>query len=127
MFVYKNEIIVIIYYSHGDLLFVSYKTSNESEVVIPSGSSTAGTSSTLSGRIVPSVAAPIAANTVIKGAKKPWEEAEEDAVDKYWEERDGAILRKKGTDLCKCGPKAMCDYCMPLEVSFFSLFIRAAE
>lgn len=38
-------------------------------------------------------------------------------MDVYWEKQDGKIERKKGEDMCKCGPKSMCDYCMPLEVS----------
>lgn len=59
-----------------------------------------------------------ASTSAVRGGKKPWEEAEEDEVDKYWKKQDGKIIRKKGTDLCQCGPKAMCDYCMPLEVRF---------
>lgn len=62
----------------------------------------------------------MASTSVARGASKPWEDAKEkeDKVDKYWEKRDGKIARKKGQDMCKCGPKAMCDYCIPLEVRF---------
>ncbi|GAA5955583.1 hypothetical protein JCM8115_006796 [Rhodotorula mucilaginosa] len=47
--------------------------------------------------------------------KKPWEGVQEDPVDLYWEARDGKIPRPKGQHGCRCGPKSMCDYCMPLE------------
>ena len=44
----------------------------------------------------------------------------EDKVDEYWEKMDGKIHRPKGKNGCRCGPKSMCDYCMPLEVSRLS-------
>jgi nuclear protein localization family protein 4 len=107
--------------SHGDLLFVSYTplaAPLSSSAFAPAPAPPA-TSSTLSGKIVSSEPAPNAApSTSVQrvAGKKPWEEVKEDDVDVYWGKKDGKIQRKKGTDLCKCGPKAMCDYCMPLEV-----------
>jgi nuclear protein localization family protein 4 len=50
-------------------------------------------------------------------AKKPWELAVEDPVDVYWEKADGKIPRPKDTRFCKHSDRAMCDYCMPLEVT----------
>ncbi|KAK4702731.1 nuclear protein localization protein 4, partial [Phenoliferia sp. Uapishka_3] len=108
-------------HSHGDLLFASY-----TPLATPAANGNvptppiASTSSTLSGKIVPSEPVSSASPTTInapRGPLKPWEEAKEkeDDVDKYWEKRDGKIARKKGQDMCKCGPKSMCDYCMPIE------------
>ncbi|SGY79251.1 BQ5605_C008g05086 [Microbotryum silenes-dioicae] len=109
---------------HGDLLFVSYTPLPERATPAPSASTPAAqaVASTLAGKTVPietpapSTSAPIPAPTSSTGSKKPWESAKVDAVDLYWAQRDGKIERKKGVNGCRCGPKAMCDYCMPLEV-----------
>jgi nuclear protein localization family protein 4 len=64
------------------------------------------------------------------GGKKLWElaAANEEEVDKHWETKDGKIPRKKGMGGCQCGPKSMCDYCMPLEVSLvLSHYMRHAS
>lgn len=111
-------------YSHGDLLFASYKPKDVSAAPAPAPTSAPqATAATLSGKIIPveapaaSPAAPSTSAPRVNGGQKPWEGVKEDTVDEYWEKQDGKIARKKGTDLCKCGPKSMCDYCMPLEVS----------
>lgn len=97
--------------NHGDLLFASYNLLDAPTPI--------ATSSTLSGLAVPVESTLIipsnAPSTAPTGAKKLWELAQEEAVDTYWESKDGKIARKKGTDVCQCGPKAMCDFCMPLE------------
>lgn len=105
--------------SHGDLLFASYSTLAPREATPPPSPS-----ATLSGQAVeiePAlVPVPSASSAKVdtKGGKKLWELAidAEEAVDKYWEPKNGQIERKKGNGGCVCGPKAMCDYCMPLEV-----------
>ncbi|KPV77506.1 uncharacterized protein RHOBADRAFT_31231 [Rhodotorula graminis WP1] len=82
--------------SHGDLLFASYK---------PKTAPSALSSAPASGAATPARV----------GAHRPWEGVEEDPVDVHWEQRDGKIPRPKGQHGCRCGPKSMCDYCMPLE------------
>ncbi|GAA5970520.1 hypothetical protein JCM11641_007337 [Rhodosporidiobolus odoratus] len=118
--------------NHGDLLFVSYtpRTAPSALSSAPSGSSTPlppaqPTATTLSGKVVPveastSASAPStsvsnASNDKRAVGSKPWEEVKEDAVDTHWEQKDGKIARQKGQHGCRCGPKSMCDYCMPLE------------
>ncbi|SCV70841.1 BQ2448_3603 [Microbotryum intermedium] len=115
--------------AHGDLLFASYTPLLEGATPVQTapvpGTPAAPTvASTLSGKTVPieppapstsALVAPPTTSTSSTGAKKPWETAKVDAVDLYWEQRDGKIVRKKGANGCRCGPKAMCDYCMPLE------------
>ncbi|KAM5532765.1 hypothetical protein V8D89_013562 [Ganoderma adspersum] len=83
-------------FNHGDLLFVGYQTTS-AFALEPPATSTA-----------PANAAP-------GGATRPWEAAEEDAVDKYWRSQDGKIPRGRDNRFCKHGANAMCDYCMPLE------------
>ncbi|GAA6062563.1 hypothetical protein JCM10212_004876 [Sporobolomyces blumeae] len=124
--------------SHGDLLFVSYqdraaRSALSSHPVSGTATPSATTSgpthaSTLSGKQVPlepslePVASTSSAGSTqatgdrrVPGGRKPWEEAKEDDVDVYWEAQDGKIPRPKGKNGCRCGPKSMCDYCMPLE------------
>lgn len=56
-----------------------------------------------------------AASSSAQGSTRPWETAEEDAVDRYWRTQDGKIPRGRDSRFCKHGANAMCDYCMPLE------------
>ncbi|GAA5994194.1 nuclear protein localization protein 4 [Rhodotorula paludigena] len=118
--------------NHGDLLFVSYQpkaapsalsSTPASGTATPSTSSAPAHASTLSGKVVPlEVPAPTASTSTANGSndkrvqgRKPWEEVKENPVDVFWEQQDGKIPRPKGQHGCRCGPKSMCDYCMPLE------------
>ncbi|THV06049.1 polyubiquitin-tagged protein recognition complex, Npl4 component [Dendrothele bispora CBS 962.96] len=85
--------------SHGDLVFVQYK-SKQSGPSVPSESPTN---------------APEASSSLGDSAKRPWDSVTEDTVDVYWRSQNGQIPRQKDVQFCKHGPKGMCDYCMPLE------------
>ncbi|BGP47282.1 nuclear protein localization protein 4 [Rhodotorula kratochvilovae] len=118
---------------HGDLLFVTYTPKAAPSALSADPATGAATSSapppptaaTLSGKVVPldaPPAAPTASTSTSNGSndkrvegRRPWEGVKEDAVDAYWQQRDGKIPRPKGQHGCRCGPKSMCDYCMPLE------------
>lgn len=123
--------------SHGDLLFASYTPKAAPTALSSAPASGAATpaapppvtAATLSGKAVPldvpssSSAAPTASTSTSNasndkrvGGHRPWEGVEEEPVDVHWEQRDGKIPRPKGQHGCRCGPKSMCDYCMPLEV-----------
>ncbi|KAL1410637.1 nuclear protein localization protein 4 [Vanrija albida] len=102
-------------FSHGDLLFLSYKP-------VEAGSST------------PSLAPPPPAPTTLRGgASAPsastsgtatpsvvptgpnLDHIVEPDIDVYWNSQSGKIDRKRDNAFCRHGEKAMCDYCMPLE------------
>ena len=51
---------------------------------------------------------------------------EEPPVDMYWNKQTGKIERKRDPVFCRHNDNAMCDYCMPLEVSSI-LFLRIKE
>ena len=59
----------------------------------------------------------IPSTLAVKAGKKPWDLVTEEAVDTYWEARDGKIQRSKDARMCRHGAKSMCDHCMPLEVN----------
>ncbi|KAK4055592.1 nuclear protein localization protein 4 [Microbotryomycetes sp. JL201] len=97
---------------HGDLLFASYTPVAEPSAAVaaaanpPQNGATESAASSFVGEAI---------SNKKKEGKRPWEAVQEDKVDEYWEKQDGKIPRPKGKDGCRCGPKSMCDYCMPLE------------
>jgi len=94
--------------SHGHLLYAAYKSNQTTD-----NSNQASTSASTSN----SVPVPTTTSNGTKAANKPWEDVVEDQVDVYWETQEGKISRDKDSKMCRHGAKAMCDYCMPLEVS----------
>lgn len=48
---------------------------------------------------------------------------QEPEIDQYWEKQTGKIERKRDAAFCRHGEKAMCDYCMPLEVCHRSILV----
>jgi hypothetical protein len=81
---------------------VTYESRNEGE-------------QTTDGNIVaPSTSEPV--GTIVSRPDRPWEHVVEDPIDVFWEEQDGKIPRQRDPRMCKHGDRAMCDYCMPLEV-----------
>lgn len=104
--------------AHGHLLYVNYKEkAAKSDSVGPSSIQSNGVVSTANGSVAGLSSGQTSKAPSAAVAQRPWETAKEDPVDIYWESKDGMIARPKDARFCRHGYKAMCDHCMPLEVS----------
>ncbi|PWW78795.1 polyubiquitin-tagged protein recognition complex, Npl4 component [Tuber magnatum] len=109
--------------SHGDMLFLLYKKSNEPQA--PNGAAASShepSSIRLNGQpIRPSEAVSRLYTTTASGlvvpdkVPNPWETVTQDPVDEELDKKDGKIPRGRDHKMCRHGPKGMCDYCMPME------------
>ena len=90
--------------SHGDLLFVSWKVA---DVPAPAPTPTAA---------AVEATAEASTSTAPPPRSRAWQSVVEDPIDVFWEKADGKITRPRDAKMCKHGDKAMCDYCMPIEV-----------
>ncbi|ORY23223.1 NPL4 family, putative zinc binding region-domain-containing protein [Naematelia encephala] len=101
-------------FSHGDLLFLSYKT-------ISADPSSHPTTDASSSHPLPSQPDPAHPHTHTDPPLPntipltDLSKVEEPEVDVYWQARDGKIERKRDPTFCRHGEKGMCDYCMPVE------------
>jgi len=101
---------------HGHLLYAAYTPRAPSAEAGPS-SAAAGASVALPRSNGATSSASAAAAGKKPAAPAPWQTAQEEPVDRFWQAADGKIARPRDQKMCKHGEKAMCDYCMPLEVS----------
>ncbi|KIR37157.1 nuclear protein localization protein 4 [Cryptococcus deuterogattii MMRL2647] len=101
-------------FSHGDLLFLSYKPRGADPDSHPAMEAT--TSLHQPSQPDPSHPKthtdPPLPNTI---PLKDLSSVQEPEIDQYWEKQTGKIERKRDPAFCRHGEKAMCDYCMPLE------------
>ncbi|KIR82129.1 nuclear protein localization protein 4 [Cryptococcus gattii EJB2] len=101
-------------FSHGDLLFLSYKPRGADPDSHPAMEAT--TSLPQPSQPDPSHPKthtdPPLPNTI---PLKDLSSVQEPEIDQYWEKQTGKIERKRDAAFCRHGEKAMCDYCMPLE------------
>ncbi|WWC86305.1 nuclear protein localization protein 4 [Kwoniella dendrophila CBS 6074] len=101
-------------FSHGDLLFLSYKPISAD----PQSHPTTQASSSHPHPSQPDPSHPHThtdpplPNTI---PLTDLSHVQEHDIDLYWKSQTGKIERKRDPDFCRHGEKGMCDYCMPLE------------
>ncbi|KAK4683809.1 nuclear protein localization protein 4, partial [Tremellales sp. Uapishka_1] len=101
-------------FSHGDLLFVSYKPLSADPTSHPT--TQASTSHLQTSQPDPShphthTDPPLPNSIPLVDLSR----VQEPEVDQYWSKQNGKIERKRDPTFCKHGEKGMCDYCMPVE------------
>lgn len=101
--------------SHGDLLFLSYKPRGADPDSHPAMEASAPhpQPSQPDPSHPKTHTDPPLPNTI---PLKDLSSVQEPEIDQYWEKQTGKIERKRDPAFCRHGEKAMCDYCMPLEV-----------
>ncbi|CAD6571324.1 MAG: nuclear protein localization protein 4 [Tremellales sp. Tagirdzhanova-0007] len=101
-------------FSHGDLLFLSYKPlgmDGQSHPTTEASSSTTQPSQPDTSHPHIHTNPPLPDTIPLVDLSK----VEEPEVDVYWSGRDGKIERKIDPTFCRHRENGMCDYCMPLE------------
>jgi nuclear protein localization family protein 4 len=114
-------------HSHGDIMFINYKysdneTNGQSNGVPFNSTSSSGittSSNRLNGQVVlPNTDLPIDPFPVTSPSEKiknPWEVVRQHPVDDRLDKKDGRIPRKRDPKMCRHGERGACDYCTPLE------------
>ncbi|WVR05934.1 nuclear protein localization protein 4 [Kwoniella sp. DSM 27419] len=103
-------------FSHGDLLFLSYKPLSADPQSHPTTQASTTSQPAHPNQPDPSHphthTDPPLPNTI---PLKDLSHVVEPDIDRYWKAQNGKIERKRDPAFCRHGEKAMCDYCMPLE------------
>jgi nuclear protein localization protein 4 homolog len=103
---------------HGDKLFIGFSEQDQLSNGHANGSVATNGPRKLNGTIaLPENSIPINPPALLSPEliKNPWEAVKQTPLDDKLDKKDGKIRRKKDQNMCRHGPKGMCDYCQPLE------------